>query len=105
MSTHRPGARTGARVTQNSTAKDSAPGTRRRRPARTDPRRLDAGLARRDPETAAKLAESRVRKDNPLRRVKVTCCLGWRRDADATVKSWVWCEEHGDWARVIEVQE
>ena len=73
----------------------------------TSPRapRLNENLARRDRATAERLAERRVLPDNPLRRIRVHCCPGWRRDADATVGTWAWCDEHGDWARVLEVAE
>jgi hypothetical protein len=66
---------------------------------------LNPTLARRDPDRASALAEGRVRPDNPLRRVRVHCCEGWRRDADATVSTWVWCAKHADWARVTELAE
>jgi hypothetical protein len=81
----------------------SATKTRSRKDRRSNT--LNPTLARRDPVRAAALAETRVRADNPLRRVRVHCCEGWRRDADATLNTWVWCDEHADWARVTELAE
>ena len=54
-----------------------------------------------------KLALAKIKKmqrDNPLRRVKVACCIGWRRDPLAEVGDWIWCDTHQDKSRVIEVE-
>jgi len=63
--------------------------------------RLTRAQLRRNPELARRLA--RRAEPDRLRRVRIACCPGWRRDPHAAVGDWVWCEEHSDFGRVIEV--
>lgn len=55
-----------------------------------------------------KKAEKLLRKmeqKNPLRRIQVECCVGWRRDPSARAGEWVWCDQHSDWTRVIKAED
>lgn len=47
---------------------------------------------------------AKAQRQNPLRRVRITCC-GWVRDPIAQVGDWLWCEKHKDKYRVGEVAE
>jgi multidrug resistance efflux pump len=53
---------------------------------------------------AAKATLSQAKKDNPLRRVRTSCC-GWVRDPLARTGERVWCDAHADWTNVVEHAE
>lgn len=47
----------------------------------------------------------RIEVRNPLRRVTLDCDTSARRDALAVLGDAVWCDEHGDFGRVVNVVE
>lgn len=48
---------------------------------------------------------ARTTAANPLRRVRLACETTSRRDPVAVVGDHVWCDTHGDFARVVTVIE
>jgi hypothetical protein len=54
-------------------------------------------------ERAARIRLARRERANPLRRVLLECETRYQRDAVAAVGDHVWCDVHGDFARVVRV--
>lgn len=55
-------------------------------------------------KAAARRNVEKIRRNNPLRRVRTDCC-GWVRDPLAITGERVWCEHHADWTLVVEHAE
>lgn len=54
-------------------------------------------------ERAARARLARHERANPLRRVLLACETRYQRDPVAVVGDHVWCDTHGDFARVVRV--
>ncbi len=63
-----------------------------------------ASLSPAERKKAEKLL-AKMQRTNPMRRIQVDCCVGWRLDPSAQTGQWVWCDKHADWTRVVNAEE
>lgn len=54
---------------------------------------------------AALRALRQARRDNPLRRVRLSCCAMWVRDPVAQAGDRMWCERCASWTAVAELDD